>query len=297
MLLVLGILARSLFGAEGAAWVLVFALVALMATPRLAPEWIMQLYRARPLRPYELPEVSRVLTVLAERAGLRRPPVLYYLPSPVLNAFAVGTREQAAIGVSDGLLRTLSLRELAGVLAHEVSHVRNNDLWLMGLADLMSRVTSVMSWLGQILLFLNLPLLLADQQPFPWTLVLLLIFSPTLMSLLQLALSRAREYDADLEGAGLTGDPRGLASALAKLERRQGRFWEEIFLPGRRIPDPSLLRTHPPTAARIRRLLQLEDAADEPAAGRPRLSAGPAVSGWMGAMPRGPRWHWPGAWY
>lgn len=76
-------------------------------------------------------------------------------------------------------------------------------------------------------------------------------------SLLQFALSRTREFDADLDAAGLTEDPIGLASALEKIERSQGRLWETIFLPGRRVPDPSLLRTHPDTQERMRRLLSL----------------------------------------
>jgi heat shock protein HtpX len=112
------------------------------------------------------------------------------------------------------------------------------------------------------------------------------------VSLLQLALSRAREYDADLDAAGLTGDPRGLASALARLERRQGRYWEEILLPGRRMPDPSLLRTHPPTAERIRRLLALLEPA-EPAAAMPSAVTIPIRR----PAPAAPRWHWPGVWY
>ncbi|WP_198947688.1 M48 family metalloprotease [Haematobacter missouriensis] len=77
------------------------------------------------------------------------------------------------------------------------------------------------------------------------------------MALVQLGLSRTREYDADRAAAELAGDPEGLVRALVKLERRVGRFWEEILLPGRRIPEPSLLRTHPPTESRIRRLRDL----------------------------------------
>ena len=92
----------------------------------------------------------------------------------------------------------------------------------------------------------------------PWSVVVLLIFAPTLMALIQLGLSRTREYDADRAAADLTGDPEGLIRALGKLDRLTGRFWEEIFLPGRRIPDPSLLRTHPPTESRVRRLRELD---------------------------------------
>ncbi|MAS14355.1 MAG: peptidase M48, partial [Nitratireductor sp.] len=111
--------------------------------------------------------------------------------------------------------------------------------------------------LGQFLLLLNLPLIFAGAVYVPWHIVALLIFAPTLMALVQLGLSRTREYDADRAAAELTGDPEGLMRALSKLERRVGRFWEEILLPGRRIPEPSLLRTHPSTESRIARLREL----------------------------------------
>ena len=122
---------------------------------------------------------------------------------------------------------------------------------------MMSRLVSIASWLGQFLLLLNLPLIFAGAVYVPWHIVALLIFAPTLMALVQLGLSRTREYDADRAAAELTGDPEGLMRALSKLERRVGRFWEEIFLPGRRIPEPSLLRTHPSTESRIARLREL----------------------------------------
>jgi heat shock protein HtpX len=175
----------------------------------------------------------------------------------MLNAFAVGAPNQAAIAVTDGLLRNLTLREVAGVLAHEISHVRSNDLWVMGLADLFSRATSLMSLMGQFLLLLNIPLLLFGQAAINWFVVLLLIFAPNLSALAQLALSRTREYDADLNAARLTGDPEGLARALQKIEHVQGGWLERIFMPGRRVPEPSLLRTHPQTDERISRLLAL----------------------------------------
>lgn len=120
----------------------------------------------------------------------------------------------------------------------------------MGLAGAMSRAVSLASWIGQLIL----PLVLSGAAYVPWQVPLLPIILPTFMALLQLALSRTLEYDADRVGADLTGDPAGLASALVRLERRTGRFWEDMFLPGRRIPEPSLLHTHPPTEERVRRL-------------------------------------------
>ena len=142
-----------------------------------------------------------------------------------LNAFATGSPDNAVIGITEGLLRRLSLRELAGVLAHELSHVRNNDLSVMSLADTMTRFTQVLSYLAVILAIFNLPAWLLGDADMPFAALLLLYLAPTIGSLLQLGLSRTREYDADLEAAELTGDPRGLASALDKLERYQGQFW------------------------------------------------------------------------
>lgn len=264
MLLIAAVCGWLLFGAGGIVWALAVAGAAALLAPLVPGELVLALYGARRLAPQEFPGGYAIVRELASRAGLPVVPVLYYVPSTVLNAFTVGSRRSASIALTDGMIRALTGRELAGVLAHEVSHIVNRDLWIMALADAMSRVTAILSWFGMVLLLLNLPLVLLGLATVPWGLVLILLFAPTVMSLLQLALSRAREYEADRGAASLTGDPRGLASALARIERRQGRFWEEIVYPGRRIPDPSLLRTHPPTEERIERLLQLEQAADTP---------------------------------
>jgi heat shock protein HtpX len=139
-------------------------------------------------------------------------------------------------------------------------------------------------------------LLLGTGWDIPLAGLLLLIFAPTIGGLLQLALSRAREYDADLDGATLTGDPEGLASALALLERKQGGAWEGLILPGSRLPEPSILRTHPKTADRIERLLALRHEATMaiPLA-ETRATPGPSL------VPpvRPPRIHWQrlGIWY
>jgi heat shock protein HtpX len=250
-------------GPEGGLWALALGGVSLAFAPRMSPQMVLGLYGAVPVRPWDLPDVVRVLNELAERAGLPAPPQLYWIPSPTLNAFAMGRRGDAAIAVTDGMIRTLTLRELSGVLAHEVSHVRNGDLWLMGLADTVSRLTRMMSLFGQILLLFNLPLLLTGAVTIPWGLILLLVLAPTIGALLQLALSRTREYDADLGGALLTGDPMALAGALRKLERNGRGLWESLLMPGRRDPNPSLLRTHPPTEERIRRLAALSGQLDD----------------------------------
>jgi heat shock protein HtpX len=119
--------------------------------------------------------------------------------------------------------------------------------------------------LGTVLLILGLPLWLSGAARLPLLLIPLLLFAPQITVLLQLALSRAREFDADLDAAGLTQDPDGLASALLKLERYQRGVWEQILWPGRRLPEPSMLRTHPPTEQRVERLRRLSAAAEPPA--------------------------------
>ena len=229
--------------------------------PRLPPEMIMRMYRAQRIDPQHGGQIAYIVDELARRAELPATPALYVIPSMTLNAFATGTPGNAVIGITEGLLRRLSLRELAGVLAHELSHVRNNDLSVMALADVMTRFTQVLSYLAVILAIFNLPAWLLGDSDISLSALLLLYLAPTIGSLLQLGLSRTREYDADLEGAELTGDPRGLASALEKLERYQGHFWEDLMfpVPSRRIPQPSLLRSHPPTEQRVARLLALEN--------------------------------------
>jgi heat shock protein HtpX len=254
----LAVLGWLVWGPDGVLVLVTAGVFGVAMNPSVSPWWVMRLYGARPIRPREAPQLWSVVSALAVRAQLPTAPDLYYVPSSMLNAFAVGTRNQAAIAVTDGLLRRLTLHEVAGVLAHEMSHIRNNDLWVMGLADLFSRATSLLSLMGQVLLLLNIPLILFGQAAINWLAIFLLVFAPSLSALAQLALSRTREYDADLNAARLTGDPEGLARALRKIERVQGGWLERIFMPGRRVPVPSLLRTHPQTDERIARLLALK---------------------------------------
>lgn len=247
-----------LFGGAGVVWTFISVALVLLVGPRVAPEAIMRMYNARRLPPDSGGAIPRIVAALARRAGLESVPKVYIIPSEMMNAFATGRREDASIGLTTGLVNQLATRELAGVLAHEMSHIRNGDLWIMGVADVLSRLTLFMSYFAIVLVVMNLPLLMMGENTIPWSAVLLLYFAPTVSAVLQLGLSRTREYDADLEGARLSGDPDGLASALMKLERLQGQFWENIFMPGRKNPAPSLLRSHPSTEDRLARLRKLD---------------------------------------
>jgi heat shock protein HtpX len=254
----MGFIGYLFAGVDGLIWTAAMSVVLIWFSPRIAPQLILRLYNARPLSRETAPALYEIVTVLAKRANLPSVPKLYYIPTMVMNAFSVGHREDAAIGVTDGLLKTLNYRELTGVLAHEISHIRNNDMRVMAIADVMSRLTGSIAMVGQLLLFVNLPLLLTGSVMVPWTVVIALMLAPLVSDLLQLALARTREYDADLDAALLTGDPVGLAAALQKIEQQQSNLLGRILIPGWRIPDPSIFRTHPDTEERVKRLLQLQ---------------------------------------
>lgn len=224
------------------------------------PGLIMRAYKATRVAEQSGTQLSQIVAVLSQRAALPATPMLYIIPSLTLNAFATGSRERAAIGVTEGLLRKLSMQELAAVLAHEVSHIKNNDLGVMAIADIASRLVQGMSYLAVFLVGANVLTMIIDGEPkISWLAIIVLYVAPLLSSLLQLGLSRAREYDADLEAAQLTGNPAWLASALQRLERHTGVFWEDLTMPvpGRRVPQPSVLRSHPATADRVARLQEL----------------------------------------
>ena len=253
------VVAFIFFGPGGIIYAAVFGGVSLLMATRISPQLVLRMYRASPVGRERFPAGHAILDELTRRAELPSRPQLYVLPSETMNAFAVGRRNDSAICLTDQLIRSLSRRELAGVMAHEISHISNEDVKVMAIADMVSRFTSLMSTFGMITLVLHLPrLLVGGASAVPWLGIALLMASPTIGAMLQMALSRTREHDADLGAVMLTGDADGLASALMKLEQAQRRHWEGMVLPGGRMPDPSLLRSHPRTEERIARLMALK---------------------------------------
>lgn len=296
--LVLALLGWIIAGPDAVVWVMLGGALLFLLSPRISPRLVVKMFGGRRLAPGEAPALYGLIDELARRAGLDRSPAMYYVPSRVMNAFAVGGRSDAVLAVTDGLLHGLSSRELATVLAHEVSHIQANDTGVMGLADAFSRLTGMLSLLGQVLVLVNLPMVLFTDRGIPWVAVLVLLFAPTLSALMQLALSRRRELDADLGAARLTGDPIALVSALRKLERHQAGRWERIFLPGRRMPDLSLLHTHPGTEERVRRLLMLLDREPSVRSAWPSREQNlDSLLGSTAPVTREPRWHMNGLWY
>lgn len=289
---VAGIVGLIAFGIDGLLTALVGCVIALLIEPIAGYRLTLRLYQARPLEDRQAPQLWQILRQLAVRARLPAIPELYYAPSNVINAFAVGNPLHAAIVLNDGLLRTLTLREISAVLAHEVAHIAHGDLRVMSLADYISRLTAMLALVGQFMLLLYLPSLLAGTAEINWIALLVLVFAPTLASLVQMGLSRVREFDADLVGARLCGDPLALASALMKIERI-GRTWRNWLLPSWGNPDPSWLRSHPPTEERVNRLRELHLAEVQ------ALYTGDGMDWlWSGSITQNePRWRIGGQWW
>ncbi|WP_206533550.1 zinc metalloprotease HtpX [Mesorhizobium sp. M5C.F.Cr.IN.023.01.1.1] len=242
-------------GSDGIVFGLILSGITLLVGSASGGALFRQAYGAIVLDRHSDPELVMLIAELARRAGLPRAPTLHLLPSPVLQAMAAGDREDPAIAVTSGLLQTLPPRELAAVLAHEIAHIRHGDIFIMRLAATAGAMTQVMSSVGLFLLFALLPVLWATGEflsPFG---ILLLTFSPTVSDLLQLSLSRRREFLADAGAVELTGDPQALALALRRIEAIQGDDWERFDSRGARWLH--WFRTHPSTSERIARLAEL----------------------------------------
>jgi heat shock protein HtpX len=258
---ILLVLAWLFAGIPGIFMICIIAIPALAIGGTRAPAMVLKMYSATPLTRNQAPALAELVEELAGRAGLRALPFLYYIPSRAALAFSVGLGRNGAIAISDGMLRLLTRRELVGVIAHEICHIAGHDTRVMGVADLAGRLASAISFAGQILIIVNLPVYLSGGHSLPWLPLLLMAVSPHLMTLLQLALSRSREYEADLAAVSITGDAEGLAAALERIEQNERRMFRRLFVPTGGIEVPSVLRTHPANAERISRLLELADRA------------------------------------
>lgn len=254
----LGFLGWLMAGPAGVKTAMIITILAFAFTPRLPSRLVMKSLKARPLSPYAAPELYRITATLSGRAGLSRMPGIYLQPSSRLNAFAVGNGEDSAIGITQGLASALSTREMAGIISHEITHIKNRDMQVMTLSAVFGRLTGFLSTTGQILLVFSLPFALAGQVSYSLFPLAALVFAPVLNMLLHQALSRTREFEADMGAVVLLNDPRALASALSKVEQYNTRTWKRLFFPGAVTPEQTpLLQSHPPTRERIRRLLSM----------------------------------------
>jgi heat shock protein HtpX len=214
----------------------------------------------------------------------------------LLSAFSVGSSRSFATALTEGLLRRLTMREVAALLAREAAHARRGDLLVFGIADLVARCAQGFYYLGLALAALNVLRGIGGGEPVSWLSVLLLILAPTLMTMLQLALSRTREIEADRAAALLTGDPLGVASAISRLDASPGSPLEDLMppVPARKVPLPSMLRFPPPADQRIPRLNSFQAPPMPPL----DVAEGPRISlVGVGPIEMRPRYRWPGVWF
>lgn len=221
--------------------------------PRISPNVILKMHKARPLAPYQAGDMFHLTQLFAKRAGLSYTPQLFWIPSGGMNAFAIKlNKHQHGIALTAGLLSKLHPHELAAVIAHELSHIRNKDTAVMQFAAVVSHLTASLAGFAKILLVFNLVLVIVTGTMLNWFPLVLMAMAPIASTMLHLALSRTREFNADLGAAALTGDPQALASALKKLDVQEQNLLQRLFLRPRHQSD--WLKTHPASSERIKRL-------------------------------------------
>ncbi len=225
------------------------------------------MYRAQPASREELPRVYQVVERMTQRIGLPMPKI-YVIPSDSPNAFATGRNpKHASVAVTQGILNLLTDDELEGVLAHELGHVRNRDILTSSIAATLAGAITLLARMGFWASMFTGGGDSRDRERGGGGLgaLFMLILAPIAATLIQLAISRSREYEADATGAQITGNPYALATALEKLDAYSKRlpmqaspsnahlFIVQPLLSGRDFA--SLFATHPPIPKRIERLI------------------------------------------
>lgn len=246
------ILGAMWLGWEVTLWFIGISSILFILAPKASPKLIMRWQSATKINTHNYPDLHNLIYTLASRAGLKVFPEIYFIPKNNINAFAIGTKSKPVLGITAGLIRLLNDRQLAGVLAHEISHIKNNDLFFKNLAHSFGNFANSLSLIGRILLIINLPLLFLGYETISWVAILLLIFTPFIIMLLQMALSRSMEYLADSDAGEITGDPHGLASALQRIDDAQ-RPWWHLWQPN--VKSNEWLSSHPETKKRIQKLI------------------------------------------
>src|SRR5215813_3694010 len=204
-------------GRSGMIFAFALALVMNFVSYWFSDKIVLKMYGAQPIEEADLPVLQRIVRNLATRAGIPMPK-LYLIPSESPNAFATGRSPQhAAVAVTEGILRIMNERELEGVLAHELSHVLNRDILISTIAATVAGAISMLANVAQWGLMFGGSRDDEGRSTNPIALLLTIILAPLAAMLIQMAVSRSREYQADASGAQLTRNPGGLASALGKL--------------------------------------------------------------------------------
>ncbi len=256
---------RALGGQNGMLMALVFAAIMNFFSYFFSDKLALAAYRAQPISRDDLPRVYNIVERLSQKVGLPTPKV-YLIPTDSPNAFATGRNpHHASVAVTQGILGLLNDDELEGVIAHELGHVRNRDILV---SSIVATLAGAITWLAQVakwgMIFGGFGRDRNERGGGGIAGLIMIFLAPFAAMLIQLAVSRSREYGADETGAHWTGNPYALASALAKIDAYSKQrplvaspstahlFIIQPFLGG--FSFGNLFSTHPPTAKRIERL-------------------------------------------
>jgi heat shock protein HtpX len=254
---------QALAGQQGMTFALLMALGLNFFSYWFSDKLALATNGARQVSTEEAPELHRLVEDLAGRAGLPKPRV-YLVSNPTPNAFATGRNPRhAAVAVTSGLLELLDRQELAGVLSHELGHVKNRDILIGSVAAVLAGAISYLATMAQWTMLFGGGRRSDGEGGNPLAALVMIIVAPIAAALIQMAISRGREYLADEAGAKISGQPRSLASALEKLTHYNREMPMQVNpasaqmyivnpLRGGRLA--SLFSTHPPIEERIRRL-------------------------------------------
>ncbi|MDD3951411.1 MAG: zinc metalloprotease HtpX [Desulfobacterales bacterium] len=262
---ILIVLAGQLIGGRnGMMFALVIAAALNFFSYWYSDKMVLKLYRARPVEPREAPELHEIVRTISERSGLPMPKICL-IPSEAPNAFATGRNPQhAVVAVTQGLVRLLDREELTGVLAHEMAHVRNRDILVGTIAATMAGAIMMLASLARWSALFGGSSGDNDEGGLgPLGLILMSVIAPMAAMIIQMAISRSREYMADSTGAQFAGTPEGLARALEKLgayssakpmaaSAATAHLFTVSPLSGSGLMK--LFSTHPPISERIARL-------------------------------------------
>jgi heat shock protein HtpX len=264
MTLLLMFIGRAFGGQNGMLLALAFAAVMNFVSYFYSDKIALRMYRAQPVTREELPRAYAAVERLTQKIGIPMPKI-YVIPNESPNAFATGRNPQhASVAVTQGILNLLTDEELEGVLAHELGHVNNRDILISSVAATVAGAITMLASMGRFaMIFGGMGGDRDDRRGGGLGALLMLILAPIAASLIQLAVSRSREYQADATGAHFTGNPYALASALGKLDAYSRRLPMQatpstahlfIIQPFLGMNFGSLFSTHPPIAKRIERL-------------------------------------------
>ena len=262
--LLLMFIGRFFGGQNGMLLALAFAAVMNFVSYFYSDKIALAMYRAQPVTREELPRAYAAVERLTQKIGIPMPKI-YVIPNESPNAFATGRNPQhASVAVTQGILNLLNDEELEGVLAHELGHVNNRDILISSVAATIAGAITMLASMGRFaMIFGGMGGDRDDRRGGGIGALFMLILAPIAASLIQLWVSRTREYDADATGAYFTGNPYALASALSKLDTYSRRLPMQaspstahlfIIQPFLGMNFGSLFSTHPPIAKRIERL-------------------------------------------